>query len=55
MPKSVNKSTMEEYRGAYNPNDRAYWCKKCEGWGKVDSETCPICQGEGLIKLEELK
>lgn len=41
-------------QGIFGPQEAVGVCPQCEGDGKVISETCSYCNGEGIQKKEEL-
>ncbi len=41
-------------QGIFGPQEGIGVCPQCEGEGKVISENCHYCQGEGIIRKEEI-
>lgn len=41
-------------QGIFGPQEAVGVCPQCEGDGKIISETCPYCSGEGIQKKDEL-
>lgn len=41
-------------QGLFGPQEAVGICPQCEGEGKVISQTCSYCSGEGIIRKDEL-